>query len=87
LGSGNVFLASLLVALLTGEWSRRGLGEAERAHVNLLIFYAEILLCELAREFDQDLIGPALRVPEQGHHDVTIVEVEDCLGLVSRESS
>jgi hypothetical protein len=59
----------------------------EKAHVNLLIFYAKILLCELVREFDQDPIGPALRVPEQGHDNVTVAEVEDCLGSVSRESS
>ncbi len=51
-GRGNVFLASLSVALLAGEWNRRGSGEAEKAHVNLLIFHAKILLCELAREFD-----------------------------------
>jgi hypothetical protein len=64
LGSGNVFLASLLIALLIGERNRRGLEEVERAHINLLIFHAEILLCELARELNQDPIGPALRVLE-----------------------
>jgi len=51
-GSRNVFLASLLVALLIGERNRRGLEEVERAHINLLIFYAKILLCELACELD-----------------------------------
>lgn len=60
-----------------------GVGERH----NLLIFYVEILFCEFAREFDQDPIGPALRVPEQGYYDVTVAEVEDCLGSVSRESS
>jgi hypothetical protein len=63
-GSGNVFLASLLVALLVGEQNKRGLEEVERVYINLLIFYAEILLCELARELDQDPMGSALRVLE-----------------------
>jgi hypothetical protein len=83
-GSGNVFLTSLSVTLLIGEWNRR---EAEKAYANLLIFYAKILLCELACEFNQDPIRPALRVPEQGYDDVTVAEVKDCLGSVSRESS
>ena len=85
--SGNVFLASLLVALLAGDWNRRRSKEAERAHVSLLIFHAKILLCELACEFDQDPIGPALWVPKQGHYNVLVAEVKDYLGLVSRESS
>jgi len=59
----------------------------EKVHVNLLIFYAKILLCKLARKFDQNLMGPALQVPEQGHNDVTVAKVKDCLGSVSRESS
>jgi hypothetical protein len=42
---------------------------------DLRIFYAEILLCELARELDQDPMGPATRVPEQVHRDVTIAEL------------
>ena len=32
-------------------------------------------------------MGPTLRVPEQGHNDITVAEVDDCLGSVSRESS
>ena len=59
----------------------------EKAHVNLLIFYAKILLCELAREFDQDPIRLALQVSEQGYNNVTVAKVKDCLGSVSRESS
>jgi hypothetical protein len=59
----------------------------EKAHVNLLIFYAKILLCKLVCEFDQDLIRPALWVLEQGYDNVTVAEVEDCLRLVFRESS
>jgi hypothetical protein len=59
----------------------------EKAYVNLLIFYAKILLCELAHEFDQDLIRLALRVLEQGYDDVTVAKVKDYLGSVSRESS
>jgi hypothetical protein len=42
---------------------------------NLRIFGAEILLRELARELDQDPIGPAIRVPEQVHRDITIAEL------------
>ena len=50
--SRNVFLASLSVALLIGERNRRGLKEVERAHINLFIFYAKILLCKLACKLD-----------------------------------
>ena len=83
-GSRNIFLDSLLVELLVEDGKGdQGVGERH----NLLIFHTKILLCELAREFDQDPMGPALRVPEQGYYDVTVAEVEDCLGLVSRESS
>jgi hypothetical protein len=39
------------------------------------IFHTEILLCELAREFDQDPMGPAIGVSKQGHNDVTVAEV------------
>ena len=42
---------------------------------DLRIFGAEILLSELARELDQDPMGPATRVPEQVHSDVTIAEL------------
>jgi len=44
---------------------------------NLRIFSAEILLRELARELDQDPMGPAIRVPEQVHRDVTIAELQE----------
>ena len=32
-------------------------------------------------------MGPAFGVPKQGDDDVTVTEVEQCLGSVSRESS
>jgi hypothetical protein len=57
------------------------------AYINLLIFYAKILLCELACEFNQDPIEPVLQVPEQGHYNVTVAEVKNCLGSVFKESS
>jgi hypothetical protein len=47
LSSRNIFLASLLVALLIREQNRKGLEEVERVYINLLIFYAKILLCKL----------------------------------------
>ena len=59
----------------------------EKTYINLLIFYAKILLCKLVHEFDQDLIRPAFRVLEQGYDNVTVAEVKDCLRSVSRESS
>jgi hypothetical protein len=43
--------------------------------LDLRIFYAKILLRELARELNQDLIGPATGVPEQVHRNVTIAEL------------
>lgn len=39
------------------------------------IFHAKILFRELARKFDQDPMGIALRVPKQGHNDMTVAEV------------
>lgn len=52
--------------------------EGGRGSTRKLIFYAEILLRELAREFDQDPIG---------RRDVAVAEVEDRLRSVARESS
>jgi hypothetical protein len=50
-------------------------GGRKGLRLNLRIFYAKILLCELARELNQDPIGPATRVPEQVHCNVTIAEL------------
>jgi hypothetical protein len=55
--------------------------------IDLRIFQAQKLLCEFAREFYHDAMGPAFWVPKQGDDDVTVTEVEKCLRSVSRESS
>lgn len=54
---------------------------------SLRFFRAKELLRKLACKLDQDPVGPALRVPEQGHDDVAVAEVEDCLRTVPREAS
>ena len=54
---------------------------------NLRIFQAEELLCEFAREFYYDTMGPTFWVPKQGDDDVTVTKVEKCLRSVSKESS
>jgi hypothetical protein len=66
---------------------RRREKEAAEDSQKLLIFHAEVMLRELAHKFDQEPIGPALRVSEQGRHDVAVAEVEDRLRSVAREPS
>jgi hypothetical protein len=54
----------------------KGIGGGRKGlRLNLRIFNTEILLYELARELDQDLIGPVIRVPEQVYRDITITEL------------
>ncbi len=54
-----------------------GIGGTRRPRLDLRIFGAEILLRELARELDQDPMGPAIRVPEQVYRDVPIAELQE----------
>jgi hypothetical protein len=44
---------------------------------DLRIFCTEILLRKLARELDQDPMGPATGVPEQVHRNVTVAELQE----------
>jgi len=68
--------------------ARRDLEKAGKGYrENLHIFHAEILFRELACEFDQDPMGPAVGVSKQGHDDMTVAEVQERRRSISREGS
>ena len=59
----------------------------EHGPVNLRILCAEELLRKLAGEFNQDPMGTAIRVPKEGHDDVSVAELEERRRAVSRKPS
>lgn len=53
----------------------------------LRIFTAKILFSEFECELQQDLVRPAFWVPKEGHPNMAVAEVEECLRPICRESS
>jgi hypothetical protein len=70
------FDPKLRVSSVLAGYEREGDVQRGRAK-NLRILYAEKLLCKLACEFYQDPMRATIGVPEQGHDDVTVAELEE----------